>query len=623
MPKKIKLSELNLPEDLKKLNSDELNELCLQIREVIINTVAENGGHLSSNLGTVEATVAMHIAFDLKKDRLVWDVGHQSYTHKIISGRLKDIKKIRQSGGLSGFPKMSESEYDAFDTGHSSTSISAAYGLAKAGAMNKKNANYIAFIGDGALTGGLAFEGLNNAGRFKRNFIVVLNDNKMSISGNVGALSRYLSKIRTKTAYIKTKENMEKLLQNTPLVGNTAIKAIKTSKSALKNVLYKSTLFEDMGFTYYGPIDGHNIDEMVHIFKVAKEVNGPVLVHILTQKGKGYEFAEKHAAEFHGISKFDIETGESKYSVSFSSVFGDIMKKFANEDKRICAITAAMKAGTGLLEFSKEFKGRCFDVGIAEEHAVTFSGAMSVGGVLPVFAVYSTFLQRAYDQLLHDVSLQGAHVVLGIDRAGIGGEDGETHQGLFDVSLLNTVPGSTVFAPSYFDEMEPCFKKALYECKGLAAVRYPRGGELYKPCDYKYSGKHFDIYGDGNNTISIVTYGRIFSYATQAIRSLKRLGIGVNILKLNQIRPIDNEAVEYLLGRKKIFFFEEAQKAGSCGQALCLALAEKSYKGKYTLTAIDDEFVSSGTSSELLHKYKLDKDGMIEIIKKSTRRNIR
>ncbi len=617
MAKHIRLSDLKLPEDLRKLNEQQLDDVCKEIRELIIKTVAENGGHLSSNLGVVEATIAMHIAFDLKKDKLVWDVGHQSYTHKIITGRLKEINTIRKKKGLSGFPKRSESEYDAFDTGHSSTSISVAYGLAKAGAMNKEDANYIAFIGDGALTGGLAFEGLNNAGRFKRNFIVVLNDNKMSISGNVGAMSRYLSKIRTTHSYIKTKENMEKLIKNTPIVGNTAMKALKTSKSAIKNVLYKSTLFEDMGFTYYGPIDGHNINEMVRVFNIAKNINGPVLVHILTKKGRGYQFAEKYSAQFHGVSKFDIETGESKCSSNFSSVFGDSIKELAQEDKRICAITAAMKAGTGLLDFSKEFKGRCFDVGIAEEHAVTFAGAMSVGGALPVFAVYSTFLQRAYDQLIHDVSLQGAHIVLGVDRAGIGGEDGETHQGVFDVAFLNTIPNSHIFSPAYFDEIKPSLKKALYECNGIAAVRYPRGGELYKPSDYKYSGEAFDIYGNKRCNISLVTYGRLFSLAIKAKQSLKEEGININILKLNQIRPIATEAIEYLVNKKNIFFFEEGMKNGGCGQSLCLKLIEEGYKGEYKLTAIDDKFVSAGTSSQLMHELKLDEDGMVEIIKKS------
>lgn len=617
MAGKINLSKLKLPDDLKKLNKQELDQVCSEVRKLIIKTASTNGGHLSSNLGVVEATVAMHIAFNLKKDRLVFDVGHQSYAHKIITGRLNKINTIRTSGGISGFPKREESKYDAFDTGHSSTSISAAFGLAKAGAMQKSDAKYIAFIGDGALTGGLAFEALNNAGRFKRNFIVILNDNKMSISGNVGALSRYLGKIRTNPNYLKTKENMEKILNITPIVGSRAIKALKHSKSAIKNMLYKGNIFEDMGFTYFGPVDGHNIEEMVKVFNIVKQIDAPILVHIITKKGKGYEFAEKYSAQFHGVSKFDVKTGQSTSSDNFSSVFGNTLAELAQEDKKICAITAAMKSGTGLLEFSKKFKGRCFDVGIAEEHAATFAGALAVGGVTPVFAVYSTFLQRCYDQILHDIALQKAHVVLAIDRAGIVGEDGETHQGIFDVALLNTIPNAKVFSPAFFEEIKPMFKKALYDCKGLAAVRYPRSGEIYKPSDYKYTGKTFDIYGNNKNNITIVTYGRLFSCAVLAKEQLSKKNISVNILKLNQICPIDKKAIEYLLKSRFVFCFEEGVKYGGCGQIIGAKLLENNFKGKFSLSAIENKFVRAATSKELLQELELDDKAMVEKISKT------
>lgn len=610
------LDSLNLPQDLKNLSLKQLNQMCTEIRKKIVNTVSINGGHLSSNLGVVELTVALHLAFNFPKDNIVWDVGHQSYTHKILSGRLSKIDTIRTEGGLSGFPKRKESIYDSFNVGHSSTSISAAFGLANANALLGKDDKTIAVIGDGALSGGLAYEGLNNAGRFKKNFIVVLNDNKMSISYNVGSMARYLASVRTNPGYLRTKEHMEKLLSNTPLVGDKALEAIKTSKSALRTVLYKSTLFEDMGFTYYGPIDGHDIVKMVKVFNIAKQSDRPVLIHVITKKGKGYQYAEKNSTAFHGISKFDVETGEAPpHADSFSAEFSKALCKLARQDKKICAITAAMKTGTALTQFSREFRDRYFDVGIAEEHAVTFAGALSVGGMLPVFAVYSTFLQRAYDQLIHDVALQDTKVVLAIDRAGVVGEDGETHQGTFDVSMLNSIPKSTMYSPSFFDEIEDMLNKALYNNKmGISAIRYPRGGELYKDDTYNYNGQSYQLIGDKNSDIILVTYGRLFSYALLAKKKLQQKNINIAIIKLNRIKPIDKNAIKLCLHCKKVYFFEEAILNGGIAQSFLQLLNDNNYIGNTTICAIDDKFVKHASVNSSIKSLGLDDEAMEKTI---------
>ena len=452
MNDEVLLNKIHSPDDLKELNLNQLNQLCREIRDKLIETVSQNGGHLASNLGVVELTVAIHKVFNTPEDALVWDVGHQCYVHKILTGRLDQIDSIRTEGGLSGFPKRRESRYDSFNTGHSSTSISSAFGIANAKALQNQAGKVIAVIGDGALSGGLAYEGLNNAGRFKKNFIVILNDNNMSISRNVGSMARYLAGIRAKPAYLRTKHRIEKILLHIPCVGKIIRNFLQYSKSFLKNLLYKSTLFEDMGFMYYGPFDGHDLGKLIDILQVAKNFKKPVLIHVVTKKGKGYPFAEKDPKSFHGVSAFDIETGETPAGgKNFSSVFGTLLCCMTEADPRICAITAAMISGTGLTEYSRIFRDHCFDVGIAEEHAVTFAGGLAAGGMLPVFAVYSSFLQRGYDQIIHDAALQNAKVTFAIDRAGIVGEDGETHQGLFDVAFLNTIPNITVFSPTYLD----------------------------------------------------------------------------------------------------------------------------------------------------------------------------
>ncbi len=600
MSKKI-LENLDSPEDIKALSDYELEELADEIRTEIVEAVSENGGHLASNLGVVELTIAMHKVFDLPKDKIVWDVGHQCYAHKILTGRRDRIHTIRTENGLSGFPKRSESKYDSFDTGHSSTSISAALGIACAGEMTKDNHYTVAVIGDGALSGGLAYEGLNNAGRHKKNFIVILNDNKMSISKNVGSMAKYLTKTRIRPKYLNAKSRVQETLEKVPAVGKPLANSMKNTKNWIRDELFghRDNIFEQMGFTYYGPFDGHNIPQLTEALEAAKRRRGPVLVHVCTIKGKGYEFAEKDPKSFHGIASFDIETGEPKSSSKgYSYIFGKYLCSLAEKDKRICAITAAMSAGTGLETFSKKYRDRFFDVGIAEEHAVTFAGGLAAGNAIPVFAVYSTFLQRAYDQILHDTALQNLHIVLAIDRAGIVGEDGETHQGIFDVAFLNTIPNVTVYAPSGFAELEQMLYKAIYETKGTVAVRYPRGCEQALPEYYEPSAEPYSLYGNADSEVIVITYGRIFSEVCSA-------GNNVCILKLNRIKPIASKAVEIAMQYKSVYFFEEGIKSGGVGEKFGFALYQSGFRGTYSLTAIDG-YVTQCTTKSALHKLGLD-----------------
>lgn len=610
------LNKIKKPEDL--LSVKDVDKLCSEIRKKLVSVVSQNGGHLASNLGTVELTVALHTIFNDSQDRIIWDVGHQCYTHKMITGRLAGLGSIRLQGGISGFTNRFESEYDVFTSGHSSTSISAALGLAQARQIQGNDGHVIAVIGDGALTGGLAYEGLNNAGRFKRNFIVILNDNKMSISRNVGSISRYLTYVRIRPSYMKLKGTVEKALIKTPLVGSPIRKMIIKSKSAFKNILYNSTIFEDMGFAYYGPVDGHNISELKGVLSTVKDMKQPVLVHVVTTKGKGYEFAEKKPRQFHGVSGFDARTGEHRKSeMGFSEFFGRTLCSMAEKDNRICAITAAMVIGTGLREFASKFRQRFFDVGIAEEHAVTFAGGLAAGGLIPVFAVYSSFLQRGYDQIIHDAALQGLRVVIAVDRAGLIGEDGETHQGVFDVPFLNSIPNLTIFAPSFFNELEQMMQAAVYKCKNVAVVRYPRGKELYFPNNYKYSDSNFSIFGNNGKQILAVTYGRLFSYACNAQENLKKSGTYIDILKFNVIKPLDIEAVKLSLKYKKIFFFEESIKSGGIAEKFGSLLAEMGFCGEYSITAINDRFVKHATVWSQMKELSLDPEGMEDKMGKS------
>lgn len=608
------LKTIDSPEDLQGLSLEQLNSLCGEIRGKIIETVSQNGGHLASNLGVVELTVAMLRVFHTPDDRIIWDVGHQSYTHKMLTGRADRIATIRKKGGLSGFPNKRESPYDPFICGHSSTSISAALGIAKAKELTGDPGHVVAVIGDGALTGGLAYEGLNNAGRFQKNLIVVLNDNKMSISRNVGSMARYLAQIRTKPSYFRFKGNVEYALDRLPGIGRPIHHALIQSKSILKQLLYDSTIFEDMGFYYYGPFDGHDVGKLIEVFGNLQKIGHPILLHVLTRKGKGYPFAEQNPGAFHGVSGFDIETGKSGPSrQSFSDVFGRGLCALAEENPKICAITAAMQSGTGLTEFGKKFPNRFFDTGIAEEHAVTFSGGLAAGGMLPVFAVYSSFLQRGYDQMIHDVALQHVKVVLAVDRAGIVGEDGETHQGIFDAAYFNTIPGATVYSPSYYDELQYFLRAACYDCEGFAVVRYPRGGQLFKPYDFQSRFGSFELYGQEKAEIAIVTYGRLFSFACGAYNLLKERGIRIKIVKLNRIKPIDPKAVQAALQADRVVFFEEGIQQGGIGEHFDYLLHRAGFFGESHLHAING-FVPHSTMREALESLGLTDRAMANMI---------
>jgi len=613
------LDKIKGPQDLKTLSKNEISNLCCEIREKLVDTISSNGGHLASNLGVVELTIALHLVFNSPEDQFVWDVGHQSYVHKLLTGRYDLFDTIRKFDGISGFTKPCESSHDPFGAGHSSTSISAACGLAMAKAIKNEDGYVIAIIGDGALTGGLAYEGMNNAGRTKEKLIVVLNDNKMSISKNVGAIARHLAKIRARPLYFKFKDAVEFLLVHIPVIGKKIRNAIYASKSVIKNSLYHSTIFEEMGFIYLGPADGHNIEEVSSLLERAKKLNKPTFVHVMTVKGKGYTYAEQNPKAFHGVSSFDVETGgliSATGNKTFSDIFGETLCTMARADENICAITAAMASGTGLSEFASIFPNRFFDVGIAEEHAVVFAAGLAKNGMKPVFAVYSTFLQRAYDQIIHDAAIQGLKIVLAIDRAGIVGEDGETHQGIFDASFLNTIPGMTIYSPTTGDELSNFLMAAVYECDGPAAVRYPRGCEPWMPENFCSTFSAFDLYGEGSMNILIVTYGKLFSHAAKAQNMLSAQGYNVSVLKLNRIKPIDKACFDIASFYKQIFFFEEGIMTGGIGEHFCEKLFEYGFKGKIKNFGINNRFIPQGEVERLYIMLGLDAKGIVDTVLK-------
>lgn len=606
------LSGIHSPEDVEKLNNSETDLLCAEIREELIKTVSHNGGHLSPNLGVVELTVAMHQSFHSPMDQFVWDVGHQAYTHKLLTGRFERFSTLRTEGGISGFTRPSESEHDIFSSGHSSVSISQAFGLARAKALKQEKGYVVAVIGDGALTGGLAYEALNNAARSHDKLIVILNDNAMSISKNVGAMARYLAVVRSSPSYFKLKTKLEHVLQKIPLIGHPITKLIFKTKGILKGVMYHSTFFEDMGFTYMGPFDGHNVPILKEAFAAAKKSSRSVLMHVNTIKGKGYDFAEKNPTQFHGISKFDIQTGEPISSgKTFSSVFGNAICEFARSDSRICAITAAMRSGTGLEEFSKEFAPRFFDVGIAEPHAITFASGLARGGMLPVFAVYSTFLQRCYDQLVHDGAMQGRKIVLAIDRAGFVGEDGESHQGVYDAAFLNSIPDAIVYSPATYEGLRSAVFKAFYKDNAsVVAIRYPRGTEKALPDRFRVTDEDFTMYEPEASDTTIVTYGRLFGEACDALKRLKEAGIPVRILKLNKIKPIHRDAVAAVADSERIFFFEEGIRSGGVGEHMAALLLEYGYSGQFQHIAVNDCLIAQASVTNQLRQYHLDAESM-------------
>lgn len=612
------LQNIKAPNDVKKLTDAELPALCEELRERIIDTVADNGGHLASNLGVVELTVALHRVFTLPQDSIVWDVGHQSYAHKLLTGRADVFSTLRQEGGLSGFPSREESECDPFTTGHSSASISSALGLSVAKSLSGEPGHVIAVIGDGALTGGLAYEGLNNAGRLKRNLIVILNDNAMSISKNVGSMARYLSYVRAKPGYLNAKDSIEGALRRVPKVGEAMASGVRRVKNVIKKNIFNTTIFQDMGFGYYGPFDGHDLKELISVLTMAKSIDKPVLIHIRTYKGRGYKYAENDPGMYHGLPAFDREKGAGEAGAQgFSQAFGETMCALAAANDRVCAVTAAMESGTGLSAFREKYRNRFFDVGIAEEHAVTFCAGLARGGMVPVFAVYSTFLQRAYDQLIHDAALQKLKVILAIDRAGVVGEDGRTHQGVFDVAFLHTVPNIHVYAPTYYDELSDNLSDCIEGEDRLYAVRYPRGKELFRPAGYKLSGKPFGVYGSTESQVAVVTYGRLFSFAYEAMQTLAESGVKCKIVKLNRIIPLDPEVVQLLLNCKTVFFFEEGVRTGGVAECLGSALVEAGFSGRYVMRCIEDGFIRHAPMFRILEHLGLDKAGMLRTIREN------
>ena len=614
----VALDALDLPYDLKKLDIDQCKQLCGEIRDILVETVSKNGGHLASNLGVVELTMAIHRAFNSPEDKIVWDVGHQSYTHKLLTGRLERFHTIRKEGGISGFTKPTESVHDAFISGHSSTSISAAYGIAKAMKLDGRDDYVVAVTGDGALTGGMVYEGLNNAGKSDANLIVIVNHNDMSISKNVGALAKYLLSIRNKQSYVRTKQAVEKALKNTPIVGKPIAKILKTSKDTVKSTVYRNTnttIFEDLGFIYLGPVDGHDIQALDEVLITAKTYHKPVVVHVNTVKGKGYAPAEKNPGEFHGISKFDIMTGNPEISSEdcYSTIFGRELLRLAREDERICAVTAAMKYGTGLQYFSSALRDRFFDVGIAEQHAVTFCAGLASMGKLPVFAVYSSFLQRAVDQMIHDSAIVGNHIVIGIDRAGIVGEDGETHQGIFDVSIITAIPGAVMFSPSCYEELKLCLREALYREVGLVCLRYPRGNDCtsFDKTDLNVS---YTLSSKRNSSVLLVTYGRIYDELYKAFILLNSEGISCDILKLTKIFPLEKNMIISVREYEKIIFFEEGIISGGIGEHFIKELLEYGFKGEYHVKGIS-KFIKQSSVKSALDKLGFDCDSMASYIR--------
>lgn len=603
------LDKIKSPADVKNIPEEELDVLAGEIRQELIKTVSENGGHLASNLGVVELTIALHRVFDSPEDKILWDVSHQCYTHKLLTGRFDDFGSIRQPGGISGFTRRSENEHDIMSGGHSSVALSAAFGIAEANKLKGKKNYTVAVVGDGAFTGGMVYEAMNNAGRAGKGtkLIVVLNDNEMSISKNVGALAKYLAVIKANPRYFRLKAKTEKALNRIPVVGKGLAKTLFNIKTKIKNSLYNSTMFEELGFRYIGPIDGHNISHLTDALKAAVEADYPVVLHINTVKGKGYEYAEKAPDAFHGVSAFDLVSGEPVFrQTSFSEHFGNFMETQALKDRRICCITAAMSLGTGLDGFAKKFPSRFFDVGIAEQHAVTFAAGLSRGGMLPVVAVYSSFLQRAYDQIIHDCALQKLKIVFAVDRAGFVGADGESHHGVFDSAFLNSVPDITVLAPTTFAELNSAFVKALYHTEGPVAVRYPRGVEPSLPADFSPSFGDFDIYGDSGAKTAVVTYGKCFAECCEAVNSAKKQGENAFVLKLNCIKPVSNDAVKAVCSCDRVFFFEEGQRFGGIGETFADKLLKYDFAGSYRLTAVEGEFPGQNSVQGLYKHYHLD-----------------
>ena len=615
------LDSVNMPEDIKKLNIGQLNRLALELRSFVLENVSKTGGHLASNLGIVELTLALHYCFDAPKDKIVWDVGHQAYIHKILTGRKDKFTTLRQLDGLSGFPKPSESEYDTFTAGHSSTSISIALGFACARDMRGSDEKVVAVIGDGSLTGGVAFEALNNAGRSNSNIIVVLNDNQMSISGNVGALSRHLGELRTERGYIEAKNDVKKLLNRFP-DSEKMVNKIKRTKNRIKYLFIPGVIFEELGFKYIGPVDGNNIESLIEVINRAKNIEGPVLIHVKTKKGKGYKYAENNPSAYHGVSAFDLSTGASikkSNKPTYSDVFGKTMCSMADEDDKIVAVSAAMGNGTGLSKFISKHPSRFYDVGIAEQHAVSFSAALAKSGFRPVFAVYSTFLQRAYDEIMQDVCLQNLHVVFAVDRAGIVGADGETHQGIYDISYFTHMPNMTVMMPKNGIELEKMLRYAVYNIDGPVAVRYPRGNisDIYSENTSEIESGKAELLEDGEK-IAVISAGAVCDNAAKVCEMLKNDGYNPMLINMRFAKPVDKEMLK--LAAEKcgyIFTLEDNVIDGGAGMAVLEALNDMELMNdvKVHSYAFPDKFIEHGTRDQLFERYKLDSESIYKDIK--------
>ena len=609
------LNNITNPKDLKKLNYEDKKELAEEIRSYIIDVVSKNGGHLASNLGVVELTIALHSIFDTPKDKIIWDVGHQTYVHKILTGRKNQMKTLRKLDGISGFPKTTESEYDCFNTGHSSTSISAALGMARARDILNENYKVIAVIGDGALTGGMAEEALNDAGASNSNIIVVLNDNEMSISKNVGGISLLLGKMRTKNIYTKANEKVRIRMGNIPKVGNKIVKLTSRIKNSIKQIFISKMYFEDIGYTYLGPVDGNDIEAVEEILEQSKKCKGPVLVHVVTKKGKGYKPAEKNPSKFHGTAPFDKKTGEvlKVKSKDYSKVFGEKLVEIAKNDNRIVAITAAMADGTGLSEFKKKYPKRFFDVGIAEQHAIGMAAGMAKSGLIPVVPIYSSFYQRAYDQVIHDVCMQNLHVIMCADRAGIVGNDGETHQGLLDMASFSIVPNMTIMAPKDFKELEQMIDFAV-NFNGPILIRYPRGGEgnLKLKCNEKIVLGESELLKEGSD-VTIIAIGKMVEKAVEVADEFSKIGVDAEIINARFLKPFDeNKIIESIEKTKKVITIEDGFIKGGLATTVNELIAKNGIIDvNIKNCGYDDEFVKQGSVQELEQINGLDCNSIV------------
>ena len=615
------LEKIKKPNDVKNLNKEELEILAAEIREFLISNLSRTGGHLASNLGVVELTIALHLVLNLPEDKLIWDVGHQCYTHKILTGRADGFENLRRADGMSGFPKRCESDCDSFDTGHSSTSISAGLGYVRSRDLLGTSYRVMSVIGDGALTGGMAYEAMNNVAELKKNFIIILNDNNMSISDNVGGMSRYLGNIRTAESYTELKMNVTNTLKKLPKIGEGMVNAIHRTKNGIKQFIIPGMLFENMGLTYLGPVDGHNVPQMVKLFQEALRVEGPVIVHVLTKKGKGYEPAMRHPARFHGTAPFEIETGipvSRSGKAAYSDIFSTVMRKFGDRDEKVVAVTAAMPTGTGLKRFAHMFPDRFFDVGIAEEHAVTFAAGLALGGLKPVFAVYSSFLQRAFDQVLHDVCMQKLHVVFAIDRAGLVGSDGETHHGCFDLTYLSMMPNMTVMAPKNKWELSDMMKFAV-NFDGPVSLRYPKGDAYEGLQDNREPIVHgkSEVLQWGKD-IALLAVGSMVKTAHHVSERLKEKGIKATLVNVRFVKPLDHALFEKLAEtHRRIVTLEENVVTGGFGQQVSAWFHEHHREAAVDIFAIPDQFVGHGSVEQQYRELGMDEESVLKRILKS------